>query len=227
MRKNQHIKVIMHNSVSLDGSFINFEVSPEFMGLHYQIAANFGNSVRLFGSNTARVSIEMFGGFTPETSEDFEAPQKPGSLSPWVVVDSKAILKDKLHYFRRSEYCGDLAVLVAGNTCPEYLDYLAARNYDYFVSGEERVDLEKAVEWIASHYQLDTVMVDSGSALTNAMLNRGLVDEISLLILPAIVGQSGQNLFDKVAGPLRLTMMKQEELSAGHTWLLYHVEGCS
>jgi 2,5-diamino-6-(ribosylamino)-4(3H)-pyrimidinone 5'-phosphate reductase len=224
MSRNQPAQVIMHNSVSLDGSFVNFEYSPEFMGLHYEIAGNFGETIRLFGSNTARVSMEMFSGFTPESSEDFHKPQKAGDPSPWVVVDSKAILKDKLHYFRRSEYCRDIAVLVAQHTCPEYLDYLKTRNYDYFVAGEDQVDLRTSVEWMVDRFGIGTIMVDSGSGLTNAMLNQGLVDRISLLVLPTVIGQKGENLFRNVARPLRLSLIKQQAYPAGHVWSLYAVE---
>ena len=50
-------KVIMHNSISLDGSVKDFEVN---MGLHYQIAGSYGADVHLIGSNTAKIGMEMF-----------------------------------------------------------------------------------------------------------------------------------------------------------------------
>jgi 2,5-diamino-6-(ribosylamino)-4(3H)-pyrimidinone 5'-phosphate reductase len=223
MRKGQPAKVIMHDSISVDGSFVNFDMKPEFMGLHYEIAARFGTTIRLFGSNTATVSIEMFGGFTPESPEDFQKPRKPEGPSPWVVVDSKAMLKDKLHYFRRSEYCRDIAVLVAKETCPEYLEYLAERNYDYFVSGDNQVDLPEAMEWMVDHFGMQTIMVDSGSSLTNAMLDQGLIDQVSLLVLPTIVGRAGQNLFGMVKLPLKLSLVKEQVYPGGHVWSLYDV----
>jgi hypothetical protein len=42
-------KVIIHNSVSLDGSLTDFEPN---MGLHYQIAGNYPPDAHLIGSNT-------------------------------------------------------------------------------------------------------------------------------------------------------------------------------
>jgi 2,5-diamino-6-(ribosylamino)-4(3H)-pyrimidinone 5'-phosphate reductase len=224
MRKGQHAKVIMHDSISVDGSFVNFDMTPEFMGLHYEIAASFGPTIRLFGSNTARVSIEMFGGFTPESPEDFQKSQKLAGPSPWVVVDSKATLKDKLHYFRRSEYCRDIAVLVAKETCPEYLEYLTSRNYDYFVSGDNQVDLPEAIQWMVNHFGIHTIMVDAGSGLTNAMLNQALIDQISLFVLPTIVGRVGKNLFEGVELPLKLSLVKEQAYPGGHVWSLYDVQ---
>ena len=42
-------KVIMHNSISLDGSFTDFKVN---MGLHYQIAGRYRADATLIGANT-------------------------------------------------------------------------------------------------------------------------------------------------------------------------------
>ncbi len=223
MQQSSTPKVIMHDSVSVDGSFVGFEMTPEFMGLHYELAGNFEPAVRLIGSNTAATSIEMFGGFEPETPEDFHKPQKPGTTAEWVIVDSKAVLKDKLHYFRRSEYCGDVAVLVAENTPEEYLRYLAEREYDHFVSGKRPVDLACGLEWIAERYQTENVLVDAGSGLTNALLNHGLIDEISLLVLPTVVGQKAKNLFEHVCFPVQLKPVRQHMYPGGYVWSLYEV----
>jgi 2,5-diamino-6-(ribosylamino)-4(3H)-pyrimidinone 5'-phosphate reductase len=216
-------KVIMHNSVSLDGSFINFEFPPELMGLHYQIAAGFGKVVSLFGSNTANVAIQMFGGLSKEAKEDFKKPEKE-NLPFWFAVDSKATLKNKLHFFRRLEYCRDIVVLVSKNTDKDYLNYLSERNYDYYILGEERVDLVKAVKLISEKYDMDAIMVDSGRGLTNAMLNQGLIDEISLLVVPTIVGEKSENMFKDVKNQIKLKKTKEEEFQGGYVWLLYEVQ---
>ena len=52
------MKTIMHNSVSLDGSFINFDVD---MGLHYQLASRFKADAHLIGSETVRAGGELYG----------------------------------------------------------------------------------------------------------------------------------------------------------------------
>ncbi|HQO58744.1 MAG TPA: dihydrofolate reductase family protein [Candidatus Omnitrophota bacterium] len=221
MAKDNKIKVIMHDSVSLDGSFVNFAYTQELMTLHYQIAAGFGRSLRLFGSSMANVAIEMFGGFTPETPEDRRKPAKPEGLAYWVVVDSRAALINKLHYFRRSEYCRDMVVLVSEATSAGYLTYLREREYDYFVVGAERVDLGQALKLITEKYGVDTVLTDSGRELTNVMLNQGLVDEVSLLICPMIVGVNAENLFSKVASPRPLVNVREAMYPGGYI----HVHG--
>lgn len=51
-------KVILHNSISLDGSLTNFEPNME---QHYRIAGNYKPQVHLVGSNAVKVGVELFG----------------------------------------------------------------------------------------------------------------------------------------------------------------------
>jgi 2,5-diamino-6-(ribosylamino)-4(3H)-pyrimidinone 5'-phosphate reductase len=46
--------VILHNSISLDGSLTNFEVN---MILHYEIAGRYKPDAHLIGSNTIKIGI--------------------------------------------------------------------------------------------------------------------------------------------------------------------------
>lgn len=224
MRDKQKTRVIIQNTVSLDGSFINFEMSQEVMGLHYQIVGSFGKVLYLFGSNTAKVAIEMFGGLTPEIKEDLVKPRKNENLSYWVVVDSEAVLKGNLHYYRRLEYCRDIIVLVSENTDKSYLDYLKKREYDFIITGEKQVDLKKAFDILSEKYKTSTILVDSGRGLTNAMLNQGLVDEISLLVLPIIVGTKSENLFSNITKQIKLEGINERVFPNGCIQLRYKVQ---
>jgi 2,5-diamino-6-(ribosylamino)-4(3H)-pyrimidinone 5'-phosphate reductase len=62
-------KIIMHNSISIDGSLTNFE---PHMGLHYQIAGNYEPDAHLIGSNTIKRGIELYeDGVPPEEKKRF------------------------------------------------------------------------------------------------------------------------------------------------------------
>ena len=50
-------EVIVHNSISIDGSLVNFPVN---MPLHYQMAGRFNADMHLVGSNTAKIGIDLF-----------------------------------------------------------------------------------------------------------------------------------------------------------------------
>ena len=98
-------KVIMHNAVSLDGSFTGFDVD---MGLHYQIAGRYRANAHLIGSNTVKTGAEMLdGGIPPEGASDFTKPNRGTDVPYWVVVDTKGIANGLLHTCRSFEFCRD------------------------------------------------------------------------------------------------------------------------
>lgn len=216
--------VIVHDSISADGSFLGFDYTQEMMRLHYSLASKIdGGGLRLMGSVTCETSIALFGGFTSETRADFARPAKRPGAARWLIPDSGARLEGKLHYFRRSEYCADVVALISEKTPQSYVEYLKARNYDYFVTGAEKVDLRRALELAAEKYAVKTVLADSGRGLVNALLNDNLVAELSLLVQPQLIGAQAQNLFSGVAAARKLELLGCEAFPGGYVWLRYKI----
>jgi len=214
-------KVIIHNSVSLDGSLTDFEPNME---LHYQIAGKYKPDVHLIGSNTVKVGTELYGeGVPPEEAKDFEKPKRAESLPYWVIPDTEGALKGLLHTCRRFEFCKDVIVLVSEKTPKEYIEHLKERNYDYHVVGMKHVDLEKALELLSAKYRVKKVLTDTGRILGNLLLNQGLASEVSLLIHPIIVGNKSYSIFSNVSKNIRLKLDKAEILDKGYVWLVYTV----
>lgn len=214
-------KVIIHNSVSLDGSLTDFEPNME---LHYQIAGNYESDVHLIGSNTVKVGTELYGeGIPPEESKDFEKPERAKGLPYWVIPDTEGALEGLLHTCRRFEFCKDVIVLVSEETPKKYLAYLEERNYDYHVVGKKHVDLEKALKLLSTKYGAKKVLADTGRVLGNLLLNQGLASEVSLLIHPVIVGSKSYNIFSNISEAVSLKLDKAEVLGKGYVWLVYTV----
>src|SRR4030067_2638101 len=209
-------KVIIHNSVSLDGSLTGFEPN---MGLHYEIAGKYKSQVHLIGSNTAKVGVELFGGVPPEEETDFEKPKRDKSLPYWVIPDTKGILKGLLHACRRFEFCRDVAVLISETTPKEYISYLKERNYDYFVVGKEHVDLRKSLELLSAEFNAKKLLTDTGRILGNLLLEQGFVDEVSLLVHPVIMGEKSYNIFGNISQNPKLKLRKHGGLEEGCVWL--------
>ena len=82
-------KIILHNSISLDGSLINFDVNME---LHYQIASKYNPDAHLIGSNTIKTGIEMYGSTPPEEKKDYNKPDRDDNLPYWIIIDTKGML---------------------------------------------------------------------------------------------------------------------------------------
>ncbi|MCW4005416.1 MAG: dihydrofolate reductase family protein [Candidatus Bathyarchaeota archaeon] len=214
-------KVVIHNSVSLDGSLTGFE--PDMTG-HYQIAREYEPQVHLVGSNTMKTGAEMFGSpIKPEEETDFEKPKRDPALAYWAVIDSKGILEKVLHTCRRLEYCRDIVVLVSEKTPKTYRNFLEERNYDYHVVGRDSVDLRLALEVLSRSYEAKTVLTDTGRILGNLLLEQGLVSEVSLLVHPIVVGENAYGMFGSISQNIKLKLLKQEPRGKGLVWLTYNV----
>jgi 2,5-diamino-6-(ribosylamino)-4(3H)-pyrimidinone 5'-phosphate reductase len=218
------MKTIMHNSITLDGSFINFDVD---MGLHYQLANRLKADAHLIGSDTVRAGIELYGGETPlEKESDFVKPERVTELPYWVIVDSKGKTKGLLHTCRSFEFCKDVIVLISQNTDVGFIDYLKRRSYDYLVCGDTQVDFEKAYKALTEKYGIRTIMVDSGPTLNGVLLERGLIDEISLLVFPVLVGKKSNKLLAQLSTGTRnvnLKLLEHENFDEGLVSLRYQV----
>ena len=194
-------EIIIHNSISLDGSLVDFEVN---MGLHYQIAGHYNADAHLIGSNTIKSGVEMYGELPPEEKSDCDKQERDTALPYWVIIDTKGICRGLLHACRKFEYCRDVIVLISRATPMEYIEYLTERNYDYHVMGQVQVDLPEALALLVDNYKVNTILTDTGSTLGGVLLNQGLVKEISLLIHPVIVGRKAHCMFRDVASHLEL-----------------------
>ena len=123
------LKVVMHNSVSLDGAILGFDLNME---LHYRVTGRYKADIQLVGSNTVKMGIDMFGvEIPPEEESDFKKPEKDTGLPYWVIPDTRGVLVGILHYLRRTEFCRDILVLVSEKTDRDYLQYLEERDCDY------------------------------------------------------------------------------------------------
>ncbi len=218
-------KVIMHNSVSLDGSLVGFQ--PD-LGQHYGVSRHYSAEMMLTGSRTVVTGVEMYQkDKPPEEKSDFDRPDRGPGVPYWVVPDSRGITQGLLHLCRRSEFCRDVIVLVSEKTSPEFINYLEERHYDYFTCGEGQVDLGSAMSWLAERYGACTIMVDSGPELNAVLLKQGLIDEISLLLHPVVVGNSSDKTLSHLAGatlPIKLQLLESSQAGGGTVLLHYKVE---
>lgn len=194
------------------------------MQLHYQIAGWYKPDAHLIGSNTIRTGIDLFGGgVPPESSSDFQKPKRDKKIPLWVIIDSRGTLEGLLHTCRRFELCRDVVVLVSKKTSKRYLRYLQNRHYDYHCVGTSSVDLEEALHLLSKKYHVKKVLTDTGRILGNLLLNQGLVDEISLLVHPVIVGKESYNIFYDIEKNLAVSLVKCKRMEQHYIWLVYQV----
>jgi 2,5-diamino-6-(ribosylamino)-4(3H)-pyrimidinone 5'-phosphate reductase len=127
--------------------------------------------------------------------------------------------------------------LCSESTPQEYLHYLKERHIDVIIAGQDHVDLRAALEELNTRFGVKVVRVDAGGTLNGQLLRKGLVNEVSLLIYPSLVGGERQsNIFrapdlPAIADPLTgsegiiaLKLMHMERLKGDIIWLRYEVK---
>ncbi|HUU82897.1 MAG TPA: RibD family protein [Phycisphaerae bacterium] len=216
--------VILHNQVSVDGRINGF--APD-LGLHYQVASRLKMDAHLAGSNTIFNPNEPI---PPEGAEAFEPPTtKPDDPRPLMVVpDSRGRVRN-WHVLRNAGYWRGMVALCSDSTPGSYLTYLRERHIECIVAGRDRVDLPAALQELNARHGVETVVGDSGGTLNGVLLHAGLVDEISLLINPCLVGGTTvHSLFrapDPTSpdSPVQLRLTHLEKVNEDLVWLRYKV----
>jgi riboflavin biosynthesis pyrimidine reductase len=102
----------------------------------------------------------------------------------------------------------------------------------YVFAGPAGDDLPRAMEAIASLFDVKTLLLEGGGRINGAFLKHKLIDEFSTLIHPAVDGVAGTQSIADYDGPegdrpgagqsLRLTHC--ETLEGGMVWLRHAVE---
>ncbi len=217
-------KLVIHNSISIDGSTTGFDANIE---VHYKILSSYQSDAIIVGSNTAKTGTQFFcEKIPPEEESDFVKPEiQPGDpRAYWLIADSKGILEGLMHVFRRSEFGKDVIVLVSEKTPEAYINYLKERNYDFIQTGADRVNIRQAMEIANEKYGFELIVSDSGGVLNSILLEHGLVEEISLILTPEIVGKNGTNLFRTLEkGGIRLELLRNEIVEKKYVHLIYRV----
>lgn len=216
--------VILHNEVSADGRIDWF--TPD-IARFYSLAARWKEDATLAGSDT----ILNSGGEIPpdDTSQGTVAPPDPGDQRPLLVIpDSRGRVR-QWGFLMEQPFWRRAVVLCSRSTPPEYLDYVERKGVDVILAGEDRVDLKSALEVLRERHGVKVIRVDSGGTLNGVLLRAGLVQEVSLLISPNLVGGASPKSFFRAPdlmtadGLVPLRLLAFEALEGGVVWLRYRV----
>ena len=231
-------KVILHNAVSLDGRIDGFPID---LFQYYELAASWKEDATLAGSDTF---LKAASEAPPEDESAFLSPKidPSDSRALLAIPDSRGRIRT-WHYLRSLPYWRDVVALCSKSTPQEYLDYLKGRHIDYIIAGQGHVDLHVALEELNSRFGVKVVRVDAGGTLNGQLLRQGLVNEVSLLIYPSLVGGEKQSSIfrapdlpaiaaiaataDPVIGPggvISLKLLHMERLKGEVIWLRYEVK---
>ena len=183
-------KVVLYTAISLDGRTTGFSVD---MSLFYSLAQQWGENASLVGCDTLLNAPDEI----PEETESEAAIDTPSADDPrpiLVVPDSRGRLRS-WHYWKKQPYWKYCVALCTKRTPPDHLEYLKRRDIKTLIVGTEHVDFGQALEELKRQFRVTLIRVDSGGTLNGLLLRAGLVDELHLLVHPALVGGINQKTF--------------------------------
>ena len=156
--------------------------------------------------------------------------KRSGHRGWFTMVDSRGRVRWSFKEWPSEEWKGwHLMVIVASQTPCEYLAYLQRENIPYLVAGEDRVNLKLALEKMKSQLGVTSVVSTSPGKLGGALLRAELIDEVNLLLLPALIGGTETpTLFESPElepdqWPAKLELIWTRVQSDGRIWLRYKV----
>jgi riboflavin biosynthesis pyrimidine reductase len=181
-------RVICHMMASVDGRIATagWPLSREAAAQYEQAHASYEADAWICG----RVTMEQHfaAGLRPDDEiarvyrgpvrEDFVAEGEHESFA--IALDPRGRLVWKSGVMHGEH----IVALLTHGVSNEYLAELRERGVSYLLAGEEEVDLPLALEKISRRLGVATLMLEGGGSINGSFLRAGLIDELSLLVVP-------------------------------------------
>lgn len=227
-----NLKVICHMVTSIDGKILtaNWQKEPwaeKFSGLFEKYHQTFESEAWILG----RVSMEK--DFSKGAKRQLVKPDKPIERKAFIgnpKATSFAIAVDKSGKlgWNSNDIEGDHIIeLLSEEVSDAYLLYLQQKKISYLFAGKSELDLKLALEQLQTYFPIKTLMLEGGGHLNGSFLNAGLINELSVLLLPVADGTpKTTSLFEVSEGLTKApaSLMKLQEvtkLENGVLWLKY------
>lgn len=111
----------------------------------------------------------------------------------------------------------------------DYLAYLQSIGISYIFGGKTDIDLALVITVLADELGRKRIVVEGGPTVSGAFVNAGLVDEVSVLILPIVDGRGEHPASFEIGretwkAPVYLSLTSAEVQDGGGVWLRYGVK---
>ena len=198
-----HILSALNGKIS--GSFMGTK-SSRFMGGEYaRIRTVYHADAWLYGTTTTKEFTGfqrpvLDGSVTSVPEGDFVARRNAAFY--YVSVDTEGEIGWESATFKRAGCpCAHIIEVVTGATSVSYLAYLREHRISYIVAGEAALDCRIAAEKLKELFGIRTLLICGGGLINGTFLQQGMLDELSLLLSPAVDGEVGSpSVFECSAG---------------------------
>lgn len=222
---NNRPYIVCHMIESLDGRIDCGMTEKIECGNEYYTALDTLNCDSILSGKVTSVMHYATGKFVSKGSPiDHPAWHK---ATEGVGFDIIADTQGTLCYDQAMNGDKNMLILTSERVTTDYLDYLRTKGISYLAIGHEHIDLKKAMEMLAEHFDVKRLAICGGGHINGSFLRERLLDEISLQVAPGIDGRSGMAAsFDGGAmdvEPSQLALTSVEQM--GDTvWMRYTIK---
>lgn len=220
--------IICHMMSAVDGR-IDCGMTEKIQGVkeYYSTLNELKATAFVSGKVTAELEMALPGKFQAQnmealSEEGFSKKGQPASYN--VVVDTQGALLWKKDNDKQSA----LLIITSEKVTKEYLAYLDDKNISWIACGKEHIDLVRASEILHDEFGVERMAIVGGGHINAGFLDAGLLDEVSVLLGPAIDGRGGMAaMFDGLPmdrEPFQLQLESVKPFADGAILLRYKVK---
>lgn len=132
----------------------------------------------------------------------------------------------KVAWKRNEALDSHIVEVVAETVSDDYLAYLQSIGVSYIFGGKTEIDLERVLALLADELGLKRLIVEGGPSVSGSFVNAGLIDEVSVLILPLVDGRGEHPASFEIPreawkAPTYLSLTSAVVQEGGAVWLRY------
>lgn len=217
--------IVCHMMTSLDGRIDCAMTEKIHSGnQYYETLEELNTPSTISGRVTAEMEMALPGKFSSDNRAAYGKDgwsRKTEAPGYEIVLDTNGTLL----WNDDSEYDTPHLIVMSQKVSKEYLDYLDSKNISWIVAGKDHIDLPEALKIMSENFGIDRAAVVGGGNINASFLNQGLIDEISVVMGPAIDGRQGMvSVFDGLDPDSELIHLELKDVRPfedGTIWLRY------
>ncbi|WP_312148417.1 RibD family protein [Paenibacillus odorifer] len=231
--------IICHMLTSLDGKiigdFLNEDRTAYFIQAYEEIDERYeckawmcgritmeehftqGNTLELKSEDI--LAIPRMDYVAQKTAKSYAVAVDPSGKLGWTTNSISKVNDDQT---------GDHIIEVLTEQVPDaYLNHLRQLGISYIFGGKDKLDFNLVVKKLKSVFSIDELLLEGGGFVNGSLLSQGLIDELSLILVPIADGASKSvTLFETGAylqnsQPVNFFLKSIEKLDDDGLWIRY------
>ncbi|WP_176585599.1 RibD family protein [Priestia megaterium] len=231
--------IICHMVTSLDGKvigdYLKVERAAYFTDIYEKIHPRYESKAWMCGRVTMEEhftlghKLDLIHEDTPPISRtDYVANKNATSYA--IAVDPSGRLgwtESSIESWNEHRTDGHIVEVLTEQVSDAYLSHLKKIGVSYIFGGKEQLNFTVVVEKLKNLFSIDKIMLEGGGFLNGSFLNEGLIDELSLILVPIADGASNSvTLFEtspflNKTKPVNFFLKEVKKLDDSGLWLKY------